>query len=205
LYNNRWPTLPSYFSSFLDHFPFFKKIKQAYEIILLFMCVSVRRVGVSACETPFHQRLNAWTDLCWKVVCIPSHLGHQNGILHKSHPSVIPTLQPLKLYCFIDIMHIYWIFFSACHIRYSKHNERKVGNYFFPELVFQLTITAAQFLYSWPIYHKLDIYYMDTEIVLPNLFFYSSVFQSCLQLSEKSSLLDILCISVGHHHTVLSI
>jgi hypothetical protein len=39
----------------------------------------------------------------WNLVCISCHLwSYLNGVVHKSHPSVMPTLQPLKLYGFID-------------------------------------------------------------------------------------------------------
>jgi hypothetical protein len=79
--------------------------------------------------------------------------SYLNGVLHKSLPSMIPTLQPPKWCCFIDFITHTKVFFYLSYlklnsmawvrkrtiptyrIRYSNYSERKVGDCFFPELL----------------------------------------------------------------------
>jgi hypothetical protein len=53
--------------------------------------------------------------MSWKLICNHPIWGHLNDVLHIWNPSVIPTLQPLKLCCFIDfITHSCWTSLSIC-------------------------------------------------------------------------------------------
>jgi hypothetical protein len=60
--------------------------------------------------------------------------GYLNGVLYKSVPSVIPTLTPIKLYCFIDYITRTYTpksFFYSYQIFKLQWKER--GEQFFPE------------------------------------------------------------------------
>jgi hypothetical protein len=48
------------------------------------------------CVSTPHQLSNAWTDLYVTWYAYNGTWAHLNGVTHKSLPSVIPTLQPLK-------------------------------------------------------------------------------------------------------------
>jgi hypothetical protein len=54
--------------------------------------------------------------------------GVLNGVFHKSIPSAIPTLQPPKLYCFIDFItrtaHVQYLLWE-CKGRYKQGDEKK--------------------------------------------------------------------------------
>jgi hypothetical protein len=50
----------------------------------------------------------------WNLVCISCHLRPSHWLPHKSLPLGIPTLQPPKLYCFIEfIKHTHYSFLST--------------------------------------------------------------------------------------------
>jgi hypothetical protein len=66
--------------------------------------------------------MNAYTSLNETWYVYHATLGHLKGTFHISLPSVIPTLEPPKLYSFVDfIMH----FLSDFPVRYSNYGERE--------------------------------------------------------------------------------
>jgi hypothetical protein len=78
---------------FLAYFPYFGKIKGLW--YHLAVCVSM-----STYVNPSLQTFEYLNQSSWNLVWISWHLNQLNSIIHKSVPSVIPTLQPLK---FLDV------------------------------------------------------------------------------------------------------